>query len=155
MEALQKLKALAFQCTAASLSFNFRRRKTLRRFIGNPFFFRRRRRRADLSRTKQAAVEKKGLIASHSLKDLFVKSPPQSPPAFGGRSEDSAWRTIALDGLGGLGYRGGGIGRRVGLARLRYRLLRPAWRPKLMAIPELRAEDDEFFCHPENDELLL
>ncbi|PKU63451.1 uncharacterized protein LOC110105043 [Dendrobium catenatum] len=146
MEALQKLKTLALQCTAASPFLSFRRRKTLRRILRSPFSSRRRRRHADLSRLKQAAKEKKPLIAGNSLKDLFVKSPPPSPEVLGGGGvgDSGRWKRIAMDGLGGSGHRGVVIGRRVGLAGLRYRLLRPAWRPKLVAIPELRTEDAEF-----------
>ncbi|KAH0450038.1 hypothetical protein IEQ34_020730 [Dendrobium chrysotoxum] len=144
MEALQKLKTLALQCTAASPLLSFRRRKTLRRILRSPFSSRRRRRHADLPRMKQAAAEKKPLIAGSSLKDLFVKSPPPSPPVLSGGGGDSgSWKRIAVDGLSGSGHRGVVIGRRVGLAGLRYRLLRPAWRPKLVAIPELRTEDAE------------
>ncbi|KAJ3683434.1 hypothetical protein LUZ60_013661 [Juncus effusus] len=72
--------------------------------------------------------EKKGLLRdnSHTLRDLFVSSPK-------GKGGDSGG--VASAG----GVAGAGSGRSVGgwrLMGLRNRLLRRAWRPVLVAIPE-------------------
>ncbi|XP_008797619.1 uncharacterized protein LOC103712776 [Phoenix dactylifera] len=169
MATLQKFKLLATQCAtaarspsrspapaaaaaAASPAFRLRRRKTLRRLLGRSCG------RTLLAPAKPAAAgetedpgEKKGLL-SHTLRDLFVSS----PPAVGGEVGGEGGRVSGGDGggrggvarrfgFGGLAVgrfagrlRGGGSGGglRSGSGGLRYRLLRRAWRPVLVTIPE-------------------
>ncbi|GFP96989.1 hypothetical protein PHJA_001843000 [Phtheirospermum japonicum] len=76
----------------------------------------------------------KELLVSHKLKDLFVSS----PPALGDRVSENV-REILLPTSGGAGgdlRRGGGRFLRPLSATFRQRLLRRAWRPMLVAIPE-------------------
>ncbi|KAG0500390.1 hypothetical protein HPP92_000462 [Vanilla planifolia] len=148
VEALHKLKAFSFHRSAAggghsrrsssadASCFGFRRRKTLKKLLsscpaspqqtlcGGAF--------DELS--DEALVEKKGFLrAGRSLKDLFMSSPPLEET----HGDGGVWRR-----LGRTASYGGGVGRRIGVVGLRYRLLRRSWRPGLGVIPETRTEDD-------------
>ncbi|KAM0000858.1 hypothetical protein Hdeb2414_s0005g00161631 [Helianthus debilis subsp. tardiflorus] len=155
MATLQKFKLLATQCAVAgsptrspstSPVIHLRRRKTLRMLLtrsgsgsgrGLPArdeFTDRRARDIDSSENrKNGGVRQK-------LKDLLVAS--ASPPAARGLLEDGGDggdEVKRWSGGGGLVARrgGGGRGMRPVLSgSLRQRLLRRAWRPVLVAIPE-------------------
>ncbi|CAA7408428.1 unnamed protein product [Spirodela intermedia] len=166
MAAFQRFKLLATQCATAagspsrsplptssakSPSFHLRRRKTtLRRLLSRSSSsssstrrLLRRREEAGDGGAQPGDGERKGLLSHHtSLKDLFVSSSP-SPPDPGalrlgagdcGRQSPpparSAVRRSVLEGIGG------GGGRFRSTAALRFRLLRRAWRPALLTIPE-------------------
>ncbi|KAJ0490096.1 hypothetical protein HanHA300_Chr12g0451491 [Helianthus annuus] len=155
MATLQKFKLLATQCAVAgsptrspstSPVIHLRRRKTLRmlltrsgggsgrRLPARDEFTDRRARDIDSSENrKHGGVRQK-------LKDLLVAS--ASPPAARGLLEDGGDggdEVKRWSGGGGLVARrgGGGRGMRPVLSgSLRQRLLRRAWRPVLVAIPE-------------------
>ncbi|XP_019182584.1 PREDICTED: uncharacterized protein LOC109177626 isoform X1 [Ipomoea nil] len=141
MATLQKFKLLATQCAVAgsptrspttSPVIHLRRRKTLRMLLSRGGSGRRLPRRDNgspdqLDGDSDSKGEGKELVVSHKLKDLFVSSPP-SP------DEKSS---------GNIGGGGASSLRRIGSrslrplsATFRQRLLRRAWRPVLMAIPE-------------------
>ncbi|KAL3640421.1 hypothetical protein CASFOL_015389 [Castilleja foliolosa] len=151
---LQKFKFLASQCAVAasptrspttSPVVHLRRRKTLRMFLGRGGSGGGRRlpphydggspdRRGSRRGGNRSPDKRKELSSSVSqkLRDLFVSSPPAI-------SENV--REGLLPSIGGSG--GGGGGRRIGnrsmrplTATIRQRLLRRAWRPVLVAIPE-------------------
>lgn len=78
----------------------------------------------------------------HKLKDLFVSSPPPPPSSNrrGREVEEGEERGLlsATDGVGGLARirRGAGSSMRPLTASFRCRLLKRAWRPVLVPIPE-------------------
>ncbi|KAH0697342.1 hypothetical protein KY290_015209 [Solanum tuberosum] len=154
MATLQKFKLLATQCAVAgsptrspttSPVIHLRRRKTLRmllsRSIGGGGSGRRLPRREVCSPDRfvgeRDSTEKgKELVVSHKLKDLFVSS----PPSFAENTRQGL--SPAASGAGG-GFSAGSSVRRIGLrslrplsATFRQRLLRRAWRPVLVSIPE-------------------
>ncbi|XP_058227745.1 uncharacterized protein LOC131336100 [Rhododendron vialii] len=158
MATLQKFKFLATQCAVAgspsrspttSPVIHLRRRKTLRMFLSRAGSGSRRRdesldHRKDNSVAAAAAADgspekiKQQLVVRSKLKDFFVSSPP--PPLEERGTENIRERFLRRDdvlsggGVGGLGGRRGGI--RPLSAAFRQRLLRRAWRPVLVAIPE-------------------
>ncbi|XP_010264782.1 PREDICTED: uncharacterized protein LOC104602699 [Nelumbo nucifera] len=158
MATLQKFKLLATQCAVAgsptrspttSPVVHLRRRKTLRMLLGRSGSGRRLPRREESPDREQAISpdppenEKKALL-SHTLKDLFVSSPPfedinaKPPPKEKsirdiGDAFPSAINRVPVSSSA----RRGGIGSPRPLsAAFRYRLLRRPWRPVLVAIPE-------------------
>ncbi|KAK4742116.1 hypothetical protein SAY87_000117 [Trapa incisa] len=152
MATLQRFKRLATQCSvapsptrspAASPVIHLRRRrKTLRMLL----FGSTDRRKLHSCETPVPRREgpapdgSRKLRVRHKLKDLFVSSPP--PPLDRRREEDrdrllkEPYRGVASGGFSG--RRGGGSGASIRplSAALRCRLLRKAWRPTLVAIPE-------------------
>ncbi|KAL0461999.1 UNVERIFIED_CONTAM: hypothetical protein Slati_0087500 [Sesamum latifolium] len=153
MATLQKFKLLATQCAVAgsptrsptaSPVIHLRRRKTLRMLLargGGGSGGRRLPPRCDDgspdrrgSGDEGSSPEKgKQLSVSHKLKDLFVSS----PPAFEGPVSENVREGLlrSSGGDGGL-RRGGSRPLRPLSATFRQRLLRRAWRPVLVAIPE-------------------
>lgn len=133
MATLQKFKLLATQCAVAtsptrspnaSPVFQLRRRKTLRRLLSRSSS-----RRAEPPQPDRPQIapdppaEKKQLL-SHTLKDLFVSSPPSHDDSSG--CADSADRVPRVGAVAGRGVS----------RAFRYRMLRRVWRPVLVAIPE-------------------
>ncbi|XP_010922216.1 uncharacterized protein [Elaeis guineensis] len=144
--------APAAAAAAASPAFRLRRRKTLRRLLGRSSS----RQLLGLAKPDSAGEaadpgEKKGLL-SRTLRDLFVSSPPAVGGEAGGENgrggggdeggRSGVGRRFGFGGLGvgrfagRRGSGGGGGGLRFGSGSLRYRLLRRAWRPILVTIPE-------------------
>lgn len=164
MATLQKFKLLATQCAvagspsrspSASPVIHLRRRKTLRMLLSRP-----ERRRLPCKGTPSEISDIVGdnddpptkikeARARRKLKDLFISSPSSSleDRVFDKRSGQEEEQRELLPSTGSLG---GGIGTNRGLsvrrggvrslrpvsAAFRYRLLRRAWRPVLVAIPE-------------------
>ncbi|CAL5372502.1 unnamed protein product [Camellia sinensis] len=160
MATLQKFKFLASQCAVAgsptrspttSPVIHLRRRKTLRMLLsrassGTGRRLPRREESPDRKRNSAAAdsseKNKELAVVSHKLKDFFVSSPTLEERATEKirdvGAEFSAATAVAAGGGGG-----GVAGRRVGQrslrplsAAFRQRLLRRAWRPVLVSIPE-------------------
>ncbi|KAL7131781.1 hypothetical protein ABFS83_12G027500 [Erythranthe nasuta] len=152
MATLQKFKLLATQCAVAAGSptrspttspvVHLRRRKTLRMLLrggggggrrlpprcedGSPD---RRRSGGEDSSPEKGKV----LSVRHKLKDLFVSS----PPAFGERHSENVREGLLPSGGENDGVRRGGTrSLRPLSATVRQRLLRRAWRPVLVGIPE-------------------
>ncbi|KAL0343371.1 UNVERIFIED_CONTAM: hypothetical protein Sangu_1224500 [Sesamum angustifolium] len=154
MATLQKFKLLATQCAVAgsptrspstSPVIHLRRRKTLRMLLsragggsgrrlpprcddGSPD-------RTVSSEEGSSAEKSKALLVSHKLKDLFVSS----PPALGERDSENVREGLLMPSSGGaIGDLRRSVARslRPLSATLRQRLLRRAWRPVLVAIPE-------------------
>ncbi|KAL3813265.1 hypothetical protein ACJIZ3_014533 [Penstemon smallii] len=147
MATLQKFKLLATQCAVVSSPtrsptsspvIHLRRRKTLRMLLGRTGGGAGRRippRNDNYSpdRCEGKSPEKgKELSVSRKLKDLFVSS----PPAFGERVSENMRDGLLRPSSGGGVRRGGGRLMRPLSATFRQRLLRRAWRPVLVAIPE-------------------
>ncbi|XP_016468937.1 uncharacterized protein LOC107791390 [Nicotiana tabacum] len=148
MATLQKFKLLATQCAVAgsptrspttSPVIHLRRRKTLRMLLSRN---RRLPRREVCSPDRHRDSPEKGkeLVVSHKLKDLFVSSPPSFENTLSGNTRQGL--SPATSGAGG-GISAGSAVRRIGLrslrplsATFRQRLLRRAWRPVLVSIPE-------------------
>lgn len=147
MATLQKFKLLATQCAVAgsptrspttSPVIHLRRRKTLRMLLGRGEGRRLPPRSDDGSPDRRRGSEeetspRKGrapLSVSHKLRDLFVSS----PPAFADRVSENVREGLLPPG-GGV-RRGGTRSMRPLSATLRQRLLRRAWRPVLVGIPE-------------------
>ncbi|KAI9160281.1 hypothetical protein LWI28_006790 [Acer negundo] len=148
MATLQKFKLLATQCAVsssptrsptASPVIHLRRRKTLRMLLNRRRFHR----QDDDALDREAAdvsPEIKNKKIRAKLKDLFVSSPPFEERD----SESSEVREGLLPVNGRIGGGGGGSTSRRGSngslrpisATFRYRLLRRAWRPVLVSIPE-------------------
>lgn len=152
MATLQRFKQLATQCAvtpsptrspATSPVIHLRRRKTLRMLFGSTD-------RRKLHSSEAPGPRREGpapdgsrkFRVRHKLKDLFLSSPP---PSLEGRALER--RREDRDRLlkephsgmvsgGFLGRRGGNGSIRPLSAALRCRLLRKAWRPILVAIPE-------------------
>ncbi|XP_043807451.1 uncharacterized protein LOC110609767 [Manihot esculenta] len=151
MTTLHKFKLLATQCAVTgsptqspttSPVIHLRRRKTLRMLLSRSAEHQRRRipRGDDQSELQKGPPEKKRV--RRKLKDLFVSSPP-----FEDKEKDNPDDAVELLPVSGGGSGGGGDGglaaRRAGGSSLRplsgtfrYRLLRRAWRPMLVTIPE-------------------
>lgn len=150
MATLQKFKLLAMQCAvagspsrspSASPVIHLRRRKTLRMLLSRATGGVGRRlpprchdvspdRRPSGADRRSPEKEKELLVCSNKLKDLFVSS----PPALAERVSENV-REMLLPSSGEL-RRGGGGSLRPLSATFRQRLLRRAWRPVLVAIPE-------------------
>ncbi|EYU44614.1 hypothetical protein ABFS82_08G069600 [Erythranthe guttata] len=155
MATLQKFKLLATQCAVAasptrsptaSPVIYLRRRRTLRMLLSRAGMGSRRRlppRCGDASPDRRRSggggggddeerspEKSKELMVSRKLKDLFVSS----PPALGERLSENV-REMLLPSGGDL-RRGVARSLRPLSATLRQRLLRRAWRPVLVAIPE-------------------
>lgn len=152
MATLQKFKLLATQCAvagsptrspASSPVVHLRRRKTLRMLLNRNAGRRMSRRDSSpdppgISEEPPPPRRPKELSASHKLKDLFISSPPledrvSEKVTSSGNDLPSAEAT----GSGASGGRRGGTGYiRPLSAAFRQRLLRRAWRPVLVTIPE-------------------
>ncbi|KAL8472617.1 hypothetical protein ACS0TY_029720 [Phlomoides rotata] len=151
MATLQKFKLLAMQCAvagspttspSASPVIHLRRRKTLRMLLSRAAGGVGRRlpprchdvapdRRPTSGARSSPEKEKELLVCRNKLKDLFVSS----PPGLGERVSEENVREMLLPSRGEL-RRGGGSTLRPLSATFRQRLLRRAWRPVLVAIPE-------------------
>ncbi|XP_057504121.1 uncharacterized protein LOC130787703 [Actinidia eriantha] len=151
MATLQKFKFLATQCAVAgsptrspttSPVIHLRRRKTLRMLLGRTAGGGRRFPGRDESPDPPPAadsLEKKsrGLTVSHKLKDFFVSSPPPLEERATEKDGDVGEGILRAAGGGGAeARRGGPRSLRPLSATFRQRLLRRAWRPVLVAIPE-------------------
>ncbi|KAJ6960478.1 hypothetical protein D5086_030970 [Populus alba] len=145
MATLQKFKLLATQCavtatptqspTTSPVFHIRRRRKTLRMLLSKKSDARwRAPRREDQSEVEEDPLPEKGV--RRKLKDLFVASPPFEQERRGG--ERGGGEEVGLISGGGAALRrgGGGGALRPVAATFRYRLLRRAWRPVLVTIPE-------------------
>lgn len=145
MATLQKFKLLATQCTvaasptrspSASPVIYLRRRRTLRMLLSRAGSGSRRRLpppspdRRGCSGEERSPEKGKESLVSRKLKDLFVSS----PPALGERVSENV-REALLPSSDDL-RRGGGRSLRPLSATFRQRLLRRAWRPVLVGIPE-------------------
>ncbi|CAK9141600.1 unnamed protein product [Ilex paraguariensis] len=156
MARLQKFKLFATQCTVAgsparsptaSPVIHLRRRKTLRMLLSRNCTNGRRlpRRDDDSTDLRGDSSEKvKELVVSHKLKDLFVSSLPFEERASKKEIDMGEGFSTVTACAGGVSGGGGVLGlRRVGNRSLgplsgtfRQRLLRKAWRPVLVTIPE-------------------
>ncbi|CAA7059748.1 unnamed protein product [Microthlaspi erraticum] len=168
MSSLQKFKLLATQCSTVAESptrspvIHLRRRKTLRLLLTrSPDRWRlpyhhdspEIQNNADEATGSRTVSVKKNKIRSRSkLRELFVSSPPVEESQLGGvgDAEKEMERDISVHGV----KTNGGIGeeltaRRMGFngsirpmlsGTLRCRLLRRAWRPVLVTIPETISE---------------
>ncbi|KAK4747522.1 hypothetical protein SAY87_014108 [Trapa incisa] len=151
MATLQRFKQLATQCTvapsptrspAASPVIHLRRRKTLRMLFGSTGRRKLHSRETSVPIQVPAPDGSRKFRVRYKLKDLFISSPP--PPLEGGsphwRGEDGRDRHLfpkePYSGGEFSGRRGGGGSIRPLSAALRRRMLRKAWRPILVAIPE-------------------
>ncbi|PIN23171.1 hypothetical protein CDL12_04100 [Handroanthus impetiginosus] len=149
MSTLHKFKILAAQCGVAgsptrspttSPVIHLRRRKTLRMLLARGGGGEGRRLPSGCddgspNRSEEGSSPKRGkeLSVRHKLKDLFVSS----PPAFGEKGSENVRNGLLPSGGGGGGLRRGGTrSLRPLSATFRQRLLRRAWRPMLVAIPE-------------------
>lgn len=147
MPTLHKFKLLATECVVArnptmSPVMHLRRRKTLRMLLSHGAGGGRRLpvQHEDWSsdqrvkRNDRLSTEKsKKNFFSHKLKDLFASS----PPAFDERVSDNVKEEEILPPCGGgARRRDGARSRRPVSALFRRRLLRRAWRPVLVTIPE-------------------
>ncbi|KAK2652305.1 hypothetical protein Ddye_012161 [Dipteronia dyeriana] len=150
MATLQKFKLLATQCAVSSSPtrspttspvIHLRRRKTLRMLLNRRRFPR----QDDDALDREAAdvsPEIKNKKIRSKLKDLFVSSPPFEET--GSESSEVREGLLTVTGRIGGGGGGGGSSSRRGSngllrpisATFRYRLLRRAWRPVLVSIPE-------------------
>lgn len=159
MATLQKFKLLATQCAvagsptrspSASPVIHLRRRKTLRMLLsrggtGSRRISRREEGSPDRRESERDSPEKgKELVVSHKLRDLFVSSPPSFDESV---SENIREGFLSGEVNRGGGGASGGFGLRRGAgvggrslrplsATFRQRLLRRAWRPVLVTIPE-------------------
>ncbi|CAI9758409.1 unnamed protein product [Fraxinus pennsylvanica] len=143
---LQKFKLMASECVVAgsptmSPVMHIRRRKTLRMLLSHGGGGGRRLpvQHDDWSsdqrgnRNDGISLEKrKKNFFSHKLKDLFASS----PPALDERVSENVKEEILPPFGGGVRRRDGARWRRPGSALFRRRLLRRAWRPVLVTIPE-------------------
>ncbi|KAL6324851.1 hypothetical protein AAG906_018378 [Vitis piasezkii] len=150
MATLQKFKLLATQCAVAgsptrspttSPVVHLRRRKTLRMLLSRNAG--RRMSRRDSSPDPPGISEDpprrpKELSASHKLKDLFISSPPLEDRVSEKvrSSVDELPTAESTENSGSGGRRGGPSYIRPLSAAFRQRLLRRAWRPVLVTIPE-------------------
>ncbi|KAJ7000540.1 hypothetical protein D5086_008512 [Populus alba] len=147
MATLHKFKLLATQCavtatptqspTTSPVFHIRRRRKTLRMLLSKNSDVRRRiPRREDESEVEEDPLPEKRV--RRKLKDLFVSSPPfEEKERRSG--ERGGGEEVGLISGGAAAVRRGGVGGgalRPVAASLRYRLLRRAWRPVLVTIPE-------------------
>ncbi|XP_009383639.2 uncharacterized protein LOC135596443 [Musa acuminata AAA Group] len=140
MRILQKLKLLVVQCAAARSStgsdvrsFNIRQRWRPAKKLYVFSKFRRLLRRGVCSEDEQPSLEESKGMMKQRLLDLFASS--QSVEDEGGSSNSSGGDDgRAVEAL--TARRGGRAWRFRSAAGLRCRLLRRAWRPVLVAIPE-------------------
>ncbi|KAJ0043384.1 uncharacterized protein LOC116130874 [Pistacia vera] len=148
MATLQRFKLLATQCAVAgsptrspttSPVIHLRRRKTLRMLLNRRRFARQD--DDDLNRDitdKSPEIKNKKMRAK--LKDLFVSSPPfEEKDSASGEDREGLLPVTGSVGGGGSGSvsrRGSAGSLRPISATFRYRLLRRAWRPVLVTIPE-------------------
>ncbi|KAL1566637.1 hypothetical protein AAHA92_02223 [Salvia divinorum] len=134
---MQKFKFLATQCAVAgspsrspttSPGIHLRRRTTLRMLLtrGGSGAAGRRRLPPRCDPDEERSPEKASVTVGHKLKDLFVSS----PPSFSERASENVGVRLLLPAGGRRG------GARSLSATFRQRLLRRAWRPALVAIPE-------------------
>ncbi|KAL2453369.1 50S ribosomal protein-related [Abeliophyllum distichum] len=147
MATLQKFELLATECAVArsptrspttSPLNHLRRRKTLLMLFSHGDGTKLPAKHDDWSsdqrgnRNPGRSPEKRKMhLVSHKLKDLFASS----PPAF----DERVWENVregSLPPVGGGVRRGGARSRRPVWAAFRRRLLRRAWRPVLVTIPE-------------------
>ncbi|URD80837.1 Mandelate racemase / muconate lactonizing enzyme, N-terminal domain [Musa troglodytarum] len=136
---LMKLKLLVVQCAAARSStgggvrsFNIRQRRRPAKKLYVFSKFRRLLRRGVCNEDEQPSLkESKGMMKQRLL-DLFASS--QSVEDEGGSNSSGGDNGRAVEAL--MARRGGGAWRFRSAAGLRCRLLRRAWRPVLVAIPE-------------------
>ncbi|KAG6743143.1 hypothetical protein POTOM_054089 [Populus tomentosa] len=91
-------------------------------------------RREDQSEVEEDPLPEKGV--RRKLKDLFVASPPFEQERRGGERGGGEEVGLISGGGGALRRGGGGGALRPVAATFRYRLLRRAWRPVLVTIPE-------------------
>ncbi|GLU10764.1 hypothetical protein SLE2022_275490 [Rubroshorea leprosula] len=163
MAALQKFKLLATQCTVAgsparspcaSPVIHLRRRKTLRMLLSRSSASERRRfgRRdddrenvADRSPEKNATADggnrkngsKKEGRGRRKLRELFVSSPPlEERGSKSGLDDNEGLLPAPMSATDGMTARRGGGSIRQMAGTLRCRILRRAWRPVLVTIPE-------------------
>ena len=158
MATLQKFKLLATQCAVvagsptrsptASPVIHLRRRKTFRMFLNRPD--RRRVPRSsdspdieDRGNDDPPEKSKEEARVRRKLKDLFVSSPPPPEDNRRGREvgdgEERGLLSATGGGVGGMArtrHGGGGLLSRPLTASFRCRLLKRAWRPVLVPIPE-------------------
>ncbi|KAJ7975762.1 50S ribosomal protein-like protein [Quillaja saponaria] len=159
MATLHKFKLLATQCAVAgsptrspttSPVIHLRRRKTLRMLLSRPDRRRFSRREGspeldDIAEDPPEMNNKEARVR-RKLKDLFVSSPPLEDSVIDKRCEleeqQGLLPTVGSSSFSGR-IRNGSAARRLGTASLRpvsavfrHRLLRRAWRPKLVTIPE-------------------
>ncbi|KAK7295768.1 hypothetical protein RJT34_18680 [Clitoria ternatea] len=147
MPTLHKFKFLAAQCAVAgsptrspttSPVIHLRRRRTLRMFLARRFH-------PPRQDPPEIAPDTEVRVR-HKLKDLFVSSPPPPPPPLQDHKttfqHDHQEELIPSSALS-VRFRTGSPLRRGASAALRpvssafrYRLLRRAWRPVLVTIPE-------------------
>ncbi|KAM7279683.1 hypothetical protein ACFE04_006817 [Oxalis oulophora] len=161
MATLQRFKHLATQCAviadsptrspSASPVIHLRRRKTLRMLLNRTSadhdHHHDRRRYFKNSESSSPPVEKNGknkkkekkIRGRHKLKDLFVSSPPSFESDDGDETDVlgflPATGSAGNGGFSPVNSRRGAI-RPLSTATFRYRLIRRAWRPVLVAIPE-------------------
>ncbi|RDY08093.1 hypothetical protein CR513_07715, partial [Mucuna pruriens] len=148
MPNLHKFKFLATQCAVAgsptrspttSPVIHLRRRKTLRMFLA--------RRRFQPPPQDPPPIPESDVPVRHKLKDLFVSSPP--PPLHGDKTttfhqQQDHHEDLLPSSAVSVRFRTGSPFRRAASAAalrpvssvFRYRLLRRAWRPMLVTIPE-------------------
>lgn len=160
MATLQKFKLLATQCAvagsptrspSASPVIHLRRRKTLRMLLGRGGSGSRR-----IPRREEGSPDRRGsgrnspekgreLVVSHKLRDLFVSSPPSFDERVSENVREGLLSGGVSSGVGDVGGASGEFGLRRGgggrplrplSATFRQRLLRRAWRPVLVTIPE-------------------
>ncbi|XP_042519803.1 uncharacterized protein LOC122093522 [Macadamia integrifolia] len=158
MATLQKFKLLATQCAIAgsptrspttSPVIHLRRRKSLRMLLSRSSGSGRRLRREespDLQGivTHSQPPEKRKELLSRTLKDLFISSPPPQEDNPNKTTTEKITKAVEEAFPSSIINRGNGSPDRqltVGSPRplsavFRYRLLRRAWRPVLVAIPE-------------------
>ncbi|KAL2329519.1 hypothetical protein Fmac_017100 [Flemingia macrophylla] len=148
---MHKFKFLATQCAVAgsptrspttSPVIHLRRRKTLRMFLA------RRRFHPPPPPPQDPPPSDSESRVRHKLKDLFVSSPPPPPPladnktTFDHRQQDDPRHDLLPTPAVSVRFRAGSPFRRSAAALrpvssvFRYRLLRRAWRPVLVTIPE-------------------
>ncbi|XP_061338370.1 uncharacterized protein LOC133285196 [Gastrolobium bilobum] len=153
MPTLHKFKLLATQCAVAgsptrspttSPVIHLRRRRTLRMFLARPLD----RRRFHPPPQDPPEIADNEVRVRHKLKDLFVSSPPPPPQDDKSFQEHQQQRQDQQEELFpastiGVRFRTGSPFRRSAATSLRpissafrYRLLRRAWRPVLVTIPE-------------------
>ncbi|XP_075499793.1 uncharacterized protein LOC142538336 [Primulina tabacum] len=154
MAPLQRIKMLATTCTVArsptrspitSQVIPLRRRTTLRMLLGHgdgdggrtPPKLRYGRSPDRMRDSGEGRSREKGksFSVSRKLKDFFVSSPPGPEDRVAGNARKRSSPTSG-GGFGGGISRCGARTRRPPAATFRQRLLRRAWRPLLVAIPE-------------------
>ncbi|KAF5750164.1 hypothetical protein HS088_TW03G00496 [Tripterygium wilfordii] len=151
MATLHKFKLLATQCAvaaspthspSASPVFHVRRRrKTLRMLLSRPADRHRIPNRDDSTDLEEVSRDKPEKRVRRKLKELFVSSPPLEDNASGSNRRDEREVLLPSASANSVGgspatRRGASGSLRPVSATFRYRLLRRAWRPMLVTIPE-------------------